>query len=202
MGWLIAQFAAKNSHKATIKAESAPLPEQQDEASRAELSRTPFIDVSELGLPSFDAELPISDPEPALSESATVEAREIDPAEPEETLELVPGKGAATVLKSRPISQMSLVQMIERFALALDEHRAAVRHEGESTIARFPSPALIEAMRTLPVVNPKSLHRFASHEFASHGNAALATDPAQQADDTERALREALEKLQRMSGGA
>ena len=59
------------------------------------------------------------------------------------------------------------------------------------------SPALIEKFRGQTAVNAAPLHH-----CAAGGNAALAVATPQEADETERALRDALEKLQRMSGGA
>jgi len=173
LGWLIVRLATRSPRKIPVPDETEVAPEALEYAPEVKPDRPAFIDVVELGIASLDA------------------------IDPEEFSEPEPGKGAATVLKRQPLGQMSLVQMIERFALALDEQREAASRNGDGKIARLPNPALIEALRTLPAANPASLR-----QYAAHGSAALAVSTAEQAQETERALREALEKLQRMSGGA
>ena len=204
LGWLVAQFAAKHSGKATIPSDtevshSVPGPQMQIESDRPA-----FMDVADLGLASLDAELPevegkaVIDTVKAEVETQAEAAEKVEPAKYEELAAPELGKKAAMVLKRQPIGQMSLVQMIERFALALDEHRTAAAQNGadRSAVTRLPSPALIEALRTLSVINPVPLRH-----YATDGNAALAVGTEEQAEETERALREALEKLQRMSCG-
>lgn len=204
LGWLITRLATKSPREAPVTVESEATPETLEYASKVEPDRPAFVDVAELGLASLDAELAPESRAPIVEQAVaealapiSVEEEQREPIDTEELSEPEPGKGAATVLKRQPLGQMSLVQMIERLALALDEHRETARRDDDGKIARLPSPALIEALRTLPAVNPGPLL-----QYAAHGNAALAVATSQHADETERALRQALEKLQRMSGGA
>ena len=89
---------------------------------------------------------------------------------------------------------MAMLPMIERFALALDDRRNMP--ESEAAMLAAMEAELAERLRQLP--NLSSGHK--AH-FATSGNTALAVAPEVQTDETERALREALEKLQRMGRG-
>ncbi|WP_428027332.1 hypothetical protein [Altererythrobacter sp.] len=131
------------------------------------------------------AELPVSE----ITDRA--EQSEAEPGEAE------PGAGAVTKLRSQNIEDMSLVQMVERFALALEDHRRRGADTAGASTVSAPDPALMEALRSLPTIS-----RAPAPRYATDGNAALAISTREQVDRTELALREALEKLQRMSGGA
>lgn len=107
-----------------------------------------------------------------------------------------PGEHAAAKLRSQDLSQMSMVQMIERLAFALDDYREVreqVAADGASDQADL---AVADALRNLPALTR------AADVYATHGNAALAVSTREQAEATEVALRDALEKLQRLSGSA
>lgn len=204
LGWLVARLAAKRSGKTTALAETEEVPGVPERLLKIESDRPAILDVTELGFASLDAEFSepedtaIGDPVEMEVEIEVEESEDGGLVEIEEPALSEAGTRAATALKRQPVGQMSLVQMIERFAHALDEHREAAAHNDDngSTVTRLPSPALIEALRTLPVVNPAPLRH-----YAGDGNAALAIATSEQAEETERALRRALEKLQRMSGG-
>lgn len=200
--------------------DSPDLPEMPDD-------RPAFIEVNELGLASLDADIEsetdlddfswqtsasvgavewpehveeISNNEPVAWVEAETELTEqpvvADPDPVELSIEACDPDSAAKVLRSQKIEDMSLVQMIERFALALDEQRELRAANGSAIARDLPDPALVEALRTLPLINKNR-----GLQYATDGNAALDISVAAQADETEAALREALEKLQRMSGG-
>lgn len=88
-------------------------------------------------------------------------------------------------LKDRDLNDLSLVQMVERFAVGLEGHRVARTNDPASRAMRPSDPRIAQAIRALPIGD------------LSEPN----SDPATrtQAEETEAALREALEKLQRMS---
>ncbi len=87
-------------------------------------------------------------------------------------------------LKERDLKDLSLVQMVERFAVGLDDHRVARVNEPASRRIRPSDPRIAQAIRDLPIADLKP-----------SGN----PETRAEAEQTEAALREALEKLQRMS---
>lgn len=98
-----------------------------------------------------------------------------------------PGLSAIAKLRSVPPGDLSLVQMIERFAAALHERQAAEqRNPGQS---RRPGrdAALADALRALSVLSEAG--------FGSSGG-----EEVEQLHDTTRELHKALGKLQRLSG--
>lgn len=106
-----------------------------------------------------------------------------------------PGENAAAKLRSQDLSQMSLVQMIERLAFAMEDYREA-RQDIASPVAGGADAEIAEALRALPALTR------AAGAYATDGNAALDLSTREEAEATEEALREALEKLQKLSGGA
>ena len=140
---------------------------------------------------TFDSGEKDAVPEPEVCETSET------PTPPETEVATEPEvESAADVLRSQDVAEMSLVQLIERFALALDDHREARAKTDRANTTSLPDPALVEALRALPLITGSQ-----APQFATDGNAALAISTREQAEATERALREALEKLQRMSGG-
>lgn len=200
LGWLVAQLAARYSSR-TIALRAKPAQEQTEpiEWREVESGRPAFIAISELGLASFETENSDNGIEQDLADFKAAFGEALTPDADESTKPFTssPGKNAALVLKRQPIDQMSIVQMIERLAHSLHDRKAKSRHNADWEIPVRPNPALIAKLRTQPAVNTAPL----SH-YATEGNAALAVATSQEADETERALRDALEKLQRMSGGA
>lgn len=87
-------------------------------------------------------------------------------------------------LKDRELKDLSLVQMVDRFAVGLEGHRKARANDPSSRSVRPSDPRIAKAIRDLPISDLR----------ASGDNATRA-----QAEQTEAALREALEKLQQMS---
>lgn len=193
LGLVLARLAsarlAPRSDRADEWADAAG-PSPRSAALQIGDARPAFMTVTELGLASLDTrqadELPSGHPpdDPAADEPA--------PA------------GAAAVLKGEDVRAMSLVHMIERLALALEDRRRAgdaALHRAEPLARRGrPRPALVAQLRRLPVLTSDSFPAPAP-AFATHGNAAVALSPREQAEETEHALREALEKLQQLSGG-
>ncbi|MEO9461659.1 MAG: hypothetical protein ABJ242_02890 [Marinomonas sp.] len=87
-------------------------------------------------------------------------------------------------LKERDLKDLSLVQMVERFAVGLDDHRVARVNDPASRRVRPSDPRIAQAIRDLPIA-----------ELKPSGD----PETRAEAEQTEAALREALEKLQRMS---
>lgn len=87
-------------------------------------------------------------------------------------------------LKDRELKDLSLVQMVDRFAVGLEGHRKARANDPSSRAVRPSDPRIAKAIRDLPISDLRT----------SGDNATRA-----QAEQTEAALREALEKLQQMS---
>ena len=88
-------------------------------------------------------------------------------------------------LRSNNLDRLSMIQMIDRFAGALEDHRSARALDPSSRSACPADADIIDAIRQLP---------------ASARNAATTPSKREQAEETEDALRVALQKLQRMSG--
>ena len=91
-------------------------------------------------------------------EAAAVPAPEVDEepnalTQPETEVATEPEpESAADVLRSQDVAEMSLVQLIERFALALDDHREARAKTDRANTTSLPDPALVEALRALPLI--------------------------------------------------
>lgn len=156
-----------------------------------------ILDVAALGEPLG----PVEPQNDAIAETVTPEPADIVREEPEldaadkVTVQAEP-ESAADILRSHAIADMSLVQLIERFALSLDEYREQQASRDSVTQPNRPDPALVEALRMLPLLTGERAPR-----YASDGNAALALSTREEVEATERALREALAKLEQMSGG-
>ncbi|WP_162627579.1 hypothetical protein [Erythrobacter sp. KY5] len=96
-------------------------------------------------------------------------------------------------LRERPTEELSLVEMVERFAGALHQHQESERgrHSGH-TPGR--DAALAEALKALTL--------FTQDGFDTPASAATATRPGDRLGQTERDLRDALAKLQTLRGAA
>ncbi|WFL78485.1 hypothetical protein P7228_05310 [Altererythrobacter arenosus] len=100
-------------------------------------------------------------------------------------------------LRSRRLEELSLAEMVERFGGALSEHRDAI--ERDPALRNEVQPVIAAALKAL--TGHERAKRAAPTQYqATQGNAALDISTREQAEATEEALREALEKLQRMSG--
>lgn len=105
-------------------------------------------------------------------------------------LPLSPAQGPAAIDKLRavPPQDLSLVQMVERLAIALRERQEAARNAPQTEQASERDAALAEALKALSLFTEKGL---VEPVRASHAE-----------DGTERELRDALSKLQTMQGAA
>ncbi|MEO1489364.1 MAG: hypothetical protein AAFR88_08025 [Pseudomonadota bacterium] len=101
-------------------------------------------------------------------------------------------------LRQTPTEDLSLVQMVERFAAALHDHQEAARRQAAAGFAPPPGPgrdaALAEAL--------KALSLFTERGFASSDAGSVPAQPATMISDTERELRHALNRLQDLRGAA
>lgn len=98
------------------------------------------------------------------------------------------GEAQVIALKDRDLQDLSLVQMVERFAVGLDNRRVAQANDPGHRSIRPSDPRIAQAIRALPI--------------ADLGKTDGDCSTRSQAEQTEAALREALEKLQRMSDHA
>lgn len=125
--------------------------------------------------------------------------------EPQPDIVAEPGEHAAAKLRAQDLSQMSLVQMIERLAFAMDDYREAQTGKSASATAQADQQAeeMAETLRALPALarNAGVAGGVAGGVYATDGNAALDLSTREEAEATEDALRDALEKLQKLSGG-
>ncbi|MEM8724199.1 MAG: hypothetical protein AAGE86_01630 [Pseudomonadota bacterium] len=103
---------------------------------------------------------------------------------------------AVETLRAVPPQDLSLVQMVERLAVALHERQEAARKRPPTEQATEREAALAEALKALSVFTEKGL--------AADDKAATSAKPqvSEPEDGTERELREALGKLQTMRGAA
>ncbi len=103
---------------------------------------------------------------------------------------------AVETLRAVPPQDLSLVQMVERLAVALHERQEVARNRPPAEQATERDAALAEALKALSVFTEKGL-------AANDKAATLAESQAGESEDgTERELREALGKLQTMRGAA
>lgn len=169
---------------------TAQSPFAQDPAPETDLPERPEqLDLGEFAqLPGRDAVWVKEQIDPAAT--PPLMARAARPA--------VPSAGALEKLRQTPPDELSLVEMVERFAAALHERQRTEREQRPSARNANHDAALVEALKALTV--------FTSHGM-SHDNSAYEQTPKTQADDprvaaTERELREALAKLQDLRGAA
>ncbi|MEP2735450.1 MAG: DUF308 domain-containing protein [Erythrobacter sp.] len=167
-------------------AESATLPEEQP-IDLNELTPQPELAVDTETAPApIVQEDPIGfEPDGGVNEAVEIEAE----GEPEMMAGAVeadaPLHQAQIIdLKDRELKDLSLVQMVDRFAVGLEGHRKARANDPSSRAVRPSDPRIAKAIRDLPISDLRS----------TGDNATRA-----QAEQTEAALREALEKLQQMS---
>ena len=113
-------------------------------------------------------------------------------------------------LRQIPTSELSLVQMVERFAGALHDHQNSARARGDLA-QNGRDAALAEALKALTLFTESGfdpaghdIGRGASgHAAGASGHAAGASGlPEGAIDQTERELRQALAKLQSLRGAA
>ncbi|MEM6267461.1 MAG: hypothetical protein AAF707_08035, partial [Pseudomonadota bacterium] len=154
-------------------------PRALDLAQFAQLAGRNAVWVEEPREPGEEEVEAVADPEPP----ALLRAK-LDPAIPK----------AAAKLRQTPLEELSMIQMIERFAVALDEHKAAVRENRAKRMVPQREAALAEAVQALSVL------------AQDNGPAAGASDDGEAggeaAGSTTSELRDALAKLQKLRGAA
>ncbi len=111
-----------------------------------------------------------------------------------------PAPTAIDKLRAVPPQDLSLVQMVERLAVALHERQEAARAKPQTEQATERDAALAEALKALSLFTEKgfaSQPRPAENDQANIGSANEGAN-----DGTEAELRDALSKLQTMRGAA
>ncbi|WP_156777281.1 hypothetical protein [Erythrobacter sp. NAP1] len=158
---------------AVDESSKSPLVEKPERSTQSDKPR-------ELDLAEF-AELPGRNAVWVVEEGAKAPAAKPKP---------VPAS-ALDKLRERPTDELSLVEMVERFAGALHQHQESER-ERQSGHAPGRDAALAEAL--------KALTMFTESGFDTQ--AAAPAKPGDQLGQTERDLRDALAKLQTLRGAA
>jgi hypothetical protein len=117
-------------------------------------------------------------------------AHPVQAASPPRAEQLIPPATALEKLRQTPPEQLSLVEMVERFAAALHEHQSAERRR--QPLGGPPRDvALAEALKALSLFTDRGFDR-----------AAPAQATPNEYGETERELREALARLQTLRGAA
>lgn len=160
---------------------AAPAPIELDLAQFAELPGRNGVWVEEVLTEPAPAEVPAPEPEPAAEPVAEIRAHRLHAVAPPPPL---PGQAALARLRATPTTELSLIEMVERFAGALHEHR-------ETPPARDITPADLAAREMALAEALKALSAL------SGGTPAASRRPAQQ-----EPLRAALSQLQPQRGAA
>lgn len=105
-----------------------------------------------------------------------------------------PPLSALEKLRQKPPEELSLVEMVERFAGALHQHQQSERAKLASPNTPKRDTALAEALKALTL--------FTERGFDERGADPSSSDNASTLSDTERELRIALAKLQTLRGAA
>jgi hypothetical protein len=168
------------------KPAESPAPIELDLAQFAELPGRNAVWVEEIVPVATPAEVEAHEPaapaaEPVAEPVADIRARRLHAVAPPPSL---PGQAALARLRATPTNELSLVEMVERFAGALHEHR-------ETPPARAITPADLAAREVALAEALKALSAL------SGGNPAARRRPAHQ-----EPLRAALSQLQPQRGAA
>ena len=144
--------------------------------------------------PSAVVAEPAKDPKPQ-----DVRSQDVKPEDAKlEDAKLEDRRSAIEKLRQVPPQELSLIQMVERFAAALHENQAAAHAMATTGRGSAPNPprdaALAEAL--------KALSLFTERGFDVAARDDLAEKPVNMVSETERELRQALEKLQNLRGAA
>ena len=161
-------------------------------AEQISAQRKPLVDKRDaLDLDSFSA---LPDPSVEAKEEAGLgESAQIHDAAPEPKPAPTPAS-ALEVLRKKPTGELSLVEMVERFAAALHERQAQERARFENT-QQSRDAALAEALKALTL--------FTENGFDAAADRPRAASPTPASiDQTEEELRSALTRLQGLRGAA
>lgn len=159
---------------------------------------TPSImNVSDLGVDAFDSPIDAQDDrfaqEAELEPDLESEGTEDEQAELLDTYAPPTAVQGLDLLRERSVEELSLAELVERFAGALADRREMIARNPD--LRGQAEPVIAEALKAL------TRHHRPAPMQVSQGNTAVALSTREQADETEAALRDALQKLQSMSGG-
>lgn len=156
-----------------------------------------IINVSDLGVDAFDS--PINEDDDGFTQEPCPGPEFESEGTEEEQADLLdsyaptaPAQGI-DLLRERSVEELSLAELVERFAGALADRREMIARNPD--LRGQAEPVIAEALKAL------TRHHRPAPMHVSQGNAAVALSTREQADETEAALRDALQKLQSMSGG-
>lgn len=113
------------------------------------------------------------------------------------TAHVRPVGSAADKLRSVPPHELSLVQMVERLAVALHEHQEVARSKPQSSHEAKRDVALAEALKALSMFTQQGFNAQAAAPTPGVAKQAPVAD-----DTTQAELRDALGKLQTLRGAA
>ncbi len=184
--WSLTQFTPEKTPEAPKNPETAPLAEKPralDLAEFAELPGRNGVWVEE------------ETPEAPAPQAATPQAATPKPRAVPDAINPAP-VGALEKLRQTPTQDLSLVQMVERFAGALHDHQQAERSRlPKNGVGR--DAALAEALKALTLFTERGFDQpnVSNVPASNHANE---TELGQ----TERELRDALAKLQNLRGAA
>lgn len=151
---------------ASLRAEA----ERQAEVAQHDLPPPQALDLGEFAMLGGRNAVWVEEPAPAAAEAAQPAQPTVigdtDPAPaPEPAPEPEPEREPASAplrtvsptaverLRAVPPSELSLVQMVERFAAAMHEHQAAAPQEGDRAAGSVRDAALAEALKTLATLS-------------------------------------------------
>ena len=172
-------------------------PVQQPLAPAPEAEKPRALDLGEF------AQLPGRNGPWVEEEAATVPAQaQVQATRPvmQSVPKRAPASSALEKLRQKPTDELSIVEMIERFAGALHERQQA---EQNSERARLPhsgpgrDAALAEALKALTLFTERGFDHAPTAPEAANTNADMSN-----LSETERELRDALAKLQNLRGAA
>ncbi len=201
-----AELVEAEFEQESFEAEVEPLAEEfADESTGVPLDEPLDLGMIAEVLPEDELVLDTEAPEPEVHVQEPEQALETAPPLPEDAPDFLRG-AALDSLRQIPKDELSLMQMVERFAAALHAHQAI---HGEGAQPRRDA-ALAEALRALSLFTEgeaKMAQIPAAAAVADgsslEGTAALgASGFSERAQQTERELRDALAKLQKLSGAA
>lgn len=171
------------------------LPEDAEEVE----TETEAPEVYQPDLPEPDPQSE-SEPEMAPEPEPATEIEGVLASEPEPVTEAPTRLSAIEKLRQTPPAQLSLIQMVERFAAALHERQDAEHADPDAHVSPRRDAALADALKALTVLSEKGLEIEADLgevQLSAHGNPEI-----EALRDTTRELRDALAKLQTLRGAA
>lgn len=176
------QSAAQPSSDASVPQQQPPRELDLGEFAQLPNRNAVWVTGEEADRSSAESPAPTAAPAPVPAHSPT------RPTQPPHAS--LPAQGALEKLRRKPPENLSLVEMVERFAAALHERQQAERSRGPQA-APGRDAALAEALKALTLFTERGFDRGSDD----------ASTPAE-LSETERELRDALAKLQSLRGAA